>query len=309
MDNMLSVYFSSDRTYISVVGRSAKGLELKFVDATDSAVDLETPEDLDDMIAADEVREILGNLDYNFSRVSVTLPADSVLVTKIPSSKDMKFEEIKKLVELEIRNAYPQFNYEDFIPSVLKFEPKLDGKIVMLATIISKINFISCRDILKVVRTPISNIEISQLNAHNCFLYNYPEHKRDVVAILGVGRQFIDISVIVAGKPIYYNLIAYKDKEEIGDLCVQEFENITNKYVSKIDAAYFFGEYLDIDMLVIAQSLLMMTVPKVAKLNAFRMFETKMNNRLRDYCSRTAHIFPPCVGGNLPSYHQKIKMF
>lgn len=306
---MLSVYFSPDKTYISVVGKSKKGLELKYVDATQHPVDLETPEDIDNMIAANEVKDILKNLDLNFSRVSVTLPADSVLVTKIPSSKNMKFDEMKKLVELEIRNAYPQFNYDDFIPSVLKFEPKFDGKLVMLATIIPKINFISCRDILKIIKTPITNIEISQLNAHNTFLYNYPEHKKDTVAILGVGNKFIDISVITSAKPVYYNLIAYKDKEQIGDLCLEEFENITTKFVKKIDAAYFFGEHLDIDMLVIAQSLLMTSVPKVAKLNAFRMFETKFDKRLRDYCSRTAHIFPPCIGGNLPAYHQKIKMF
>jgi hypothetical protein len=178
-----------------------------------------------------------------------------------------------------------------------------------LATIIPKIDFVTCRDLLDSIDKPITNIEISQLNAHSTFLYNYPERKHETVAIIGVSNNFLDISIIKAGKPVYYNLAKLKDREMIGDVCLEEFEKVTGIYVEKIDSAYLFGEGLDIDMLVIAQSLIMMSVPNVGKLNAFRMFTTDMDKRNRDYCSRMAHIFPPCIGGNLPAYHQKIKMF
>lgn len=309
MGNMLSVYFSSDRTYLSVVEPGSKGLNLKYINSTENPIDLENPDDLENMMAVKELKDLLAEIENPIDRVSVTLPADTVLVTKIPSKKNMQFEEIKKLVELEIRNAYPQFNYKDFIPSVLKFEPKLDGKEIMLAVIIPKINFISCRDILMELNTPISNIEISQLNSHSAFMYNYPERNKETVAIVGVGQQFVDVSVIKAGIPVYYNLAKLKDKEMIGDVCLEEFERITKNYAERIDSAYLFGEGLNIDMLVIAQSFLMGTVENVGKLNGFRMFTSQLDKRQRDYCSRMAHVFPPCIGGNMPSYYQKIKMF
>ncbi len=310
MDKLLSVYFSSHRTYLAVVERNGKGLRLDYVNSTTQPIDLEAPEDGRNEEAAEELKELLRDLDKDITRVAISLPADSVLVTKIPGKKTTPYDEIQKLVELEIRQAYPQFNYEDFIPSAVNFAPKLDGKEVMLATIIPKQNFVASRNILnEVLEKPITNIEISQLNAHSAFLYNYPKRKKESVAILGVGDNFVDVSVLKSGELVYYSLSRLDDPEEIADVCLEEFDQITEKYVEELHSAYFFGEGLNIDALVIAQSLLTEKVPNIGKLNAFRMFTSNLSERERQYCSRSAHIFPPCIGGCLPPIHKKIKLY
>lgn len=306
--NNLSVYFGSKRTYLCVTEPTDKGLKINYVNASEQAIDLEDPEAIDTMIASDDIKEMLDEIG-EVSRVSVTLPADSVLVTKIPGKKDMSLEEKRKLVEIEIKHSFPQFNYRDFIPSVINFAPKIDGKEIMLATIIPKQDFVSCKEILSSADHPINSIEISQLNAHASFLYNYPELRDKNVAIVGVADKFLDISVITNGKPVYYNLAKLNDKEMIGDVCLEEIAKITEKYIKNVDAVYLFGESLDIDLLVIAQSMIMMSVPVVGKLNAFRMFTTDLDQRHKDYMSRVAHLFPPCIGGNLPGYGEKTNLY
>ncbi len=47
---------------------------------------------------------------------------------------------------------------------------------------------------------------------------------------------------------------------------------------------------------------------EIDKLNAFRMVKTTISDRAREYCSRTSHIFPPCIGGFMPFVSNEVKL-
>jgi hypothetical protein len=309
MNKMLSVYFSSERTYLAVTESTAKGLSLVYLNATETPVDLEVADDKNLEIAAQEMNALVHELGDDIERLSITLPSDNVLVTQFPYKPNMAAEDVKKLVEIEIKHAYPQFNYNDFISSVIHFAPRLDGKQMAMAEIIPKQSFISCRQLLQKVNLPISNIETSQLNAHTAFLYNYPEQAATVTAIIGVSKNFVDISVIKDKTPLYYSLAALKDPKDIGKVVEAELDKILTDYVTFVDCAYLYGEGLTKEMVDIVTSTLLGLVMEVGRLNAFRMFSSNLDARHREYCTRTAQIFPPCIGGCLPAYHQKVKLY
>jgi hypothetical protein len=309
MKETLSVYFTSERVYLMMVEATDNGLDLKYINSTTKGIDLESPDSEDSRKGLRELEELMKDIDDGDYRLAVTLPSDIVLVSQFPGSKDMEVEQIKKLVNLEVRQAYPQFNQNYFASNIIPMAAKKDGTQMYIAVIIPKENFTNMKKVLSPLGRPISNIEISQFNAHTAFLYNYPEQTDSTVALLGIQPQFIDFSLIQNQVPLYYNLITYNDPSEIGDICTREFDKILAEYADFINSAYFFGHSLTKDLLTQIQEKIAGKVMTTGRLNAFRMMSTEMDERVKNYCIKTAHIHPPAIGACLPPYHERIKLF
>jgi Tfp pilus assembly PilM family ATPase len=305
----LSVFFNIDRTYVSIVEPKEKGLELLYINSTDTNIDLENIDDEMSQMAIEELTTLLQGLDFDVSNITVTIPSESVIVSQFPGRQGMSEEEMRKLIALEIKHSYPQFNPSDFSSNIVPMETQINGQSMMLAVIIPKQIVYSCLEILNVFNLPIESIEISQLNAHTAFLYNYPEFQDKTVAILGVQENFVDISVIQNSKPIFYDLVSLPDKKQIGEMFETQYNRLISDVVNKIDMAYFFGTGLTRDMHIAAWEISALLNIGFGRLNAFRMLTTNLEPRDRDYCLRTQHIYPPCIGGSFPAYHESIKLY
>lgn len=308
MKRTLSIFFNIDRTYVTITEPNEKGLELLYLNSTNNNIDLENIDDDYAQRGVKELEVLLSSFDVEIDKISITIPAESVMVSQFPGRQGMEESELRKLISLEIRNAFPTFNPDDFTSNIVPLERRLDGQSLMLAVIIPKQIILSCIDILKAYDLPIENIEISQLSAHSAFLYNYPEMINNNVIIIGVQDQFMDVSIISNGKPIYYDLVSLSDKNDIGAVFEAEYEKLITTAVDHIDHAYFFGTGLTRDMYIAVWETSMLLGINVGRLNAFRMMTTNLNARDREYCSRTMHIFPPCIGASFPSYHERIKL-
>jgi hypothetical protein len=159
----------------------------------------------------------------------------------------------------------------------------------------------ACEFVLGVAGIPLERIIISQFAAHAALLYNYPEHTGNTVALFTVQESFIDFSVLKKGKLVFYNLVSLPNHGELGAVCNAEIENmLAGQYVSYIDEAFLLGPGLTQATFTAAISEI--SVP-ARRLNAFRMLTTNLSQRDRDYCVRTAHLYPPCIGAALPDIH------
>lgn len=311
MAQTLSIFFNIDRTYISVLEPTTKGLSLSYINSTLNYIDLENLEDEGSIKGLEELDIILSNLDFEVDKIDITIPAESVLVTQFPGREGMTEIEFRELISLEIRQSYPQFNENQFSSNLIPMGDRIDKQLMMLAVIMPVEIIKSLMNILDKFHIPINNIEISQLNAHNAYIYNYPENIYKTTAIVGVQNNFIDLSIIQNMKPIYYDLISCSDKNQLGELLIDEFNNISNFIVKNIDEVFFFGTGLTMELLDITKK----TFKKkdfdvsVERLNAFRMISTQLSQREIDYCSRTFHIYPPCIGASFKSYHERIQIF
>ena len=308
MELTLSVFFSNDRVYLAVVEPTPHGLSLAHINSTQLAVDLENPDSEESIKAAENLRLILQEEGDIISSINITLPSDVVLVSQFPGNHNISGDEVRQLLNLEIRQSFPQFNTNDFSSSVYVLAPRIDGTEMLMAVIIPKTVYQTAKSLVNHLKAPIHKVEISQLNANTAFLYNYPEQSDKTVVLLGVQNQFVDISVLKEGKPVYFNLASLPDINDIGRLCEKEFDRIMADYAEFIDAAYFFGPGLTKETLEIAKSSIEGMVMSYGKLNAFRMMRTDLDQRYREYCSRVAHIFPPCIGGCMPAYTRRLKI-
>jgi len=309
MDSILSVFFNIDRTYIGIVTPSLKGLSLNYINSTDHRIDLENFDDYESEQGTEELKKMIRPLRKKISKITVTIPAEFVLVSQFPGKSGMVHDDLRKLIALEIRQAFPQFNPDDFGSNLIPMETKDPTKSMMMAVIIPQNILQNCLTVLKSLKLPISNVEISQLNAHSAFLYNYPESADKTVMIMGLQDQFIDLSVIKEGKPAYYNLVSFSDKNKIGDIFKEEYNKLLKDTVDSIDAVYLFGTGLTKEVYAMAWETIMDQGIEVGRLNAFRMVESTLTEREKEYCARTMHLFPPVIGGSFPAYHEQIKLY
>jgi len=308
-NRILSVYFNTDKTYLTVIQPGAKGIEMTYVNSTEHQIDLENMDSLITQRGLDELQGLLDEVDGMADKLTVTIPPESVVVTQIPGDAKMKEDQLRKLIGLEIRHAYPQFNPEQFSSNIIPLANTSKNQNMMLAVIMPREIVKSCLTAFEKSNFDVENIEISQLNAHSAFMYNYPERADQNIIFVSVGEQFMDISVAYKGQPAYYNLLNLPDKSEIGAAFEEEFNNITANVADGIQAAFFFGNGLDKDIYLSLWETAMLLGIEVQRLNAFRMVTTELPERVRQYCSRTQHIFPPCIGGSFPAYHKRISLY
>lgn len=307
MKSALSVFFNIDRTYIAILSPSKKGLSLEYVNATRSQIDLENVFDPDNDPGIQELREFMLSVQNKINRVSVTIPAESVFVSQFPGQKGMTNEQLNKLVNLEIKQAYPQYNTDEFVSNIIPMEKNIKGSSMMLASIMQKDIINTCKDIFKDY-LPVTNIEVSQLNAHTAFLYNYPESIEKNIMILGVQDQFIDLSIVKNTRPAYYNLLSFANKEKLGEIIKEQYHTLQEEIIEKIDGIYYFGTGLTKELSIHAKELADSLGVDSGRINAFRMVESNVDDRQKDYCKVMQHVFPPCIGAVIPAYHERIRL-
>ncbi len=305
MKKILSVYFNIDRTYLAMVETSPSGLSLQYVNSTELAIDLENIEDDHSVLGIQELEILIreaGPADY----LCVSLPAESILLSHIPGDLSMDEAHIKQLVGLEIRNAFPQFNYEDFKPIIVELAERMDGKKMLLAEIIPNKIIQNTKLILECAGIPITKYDVSQFNSHNALLYNYPEQKEKATALMSIQQQFVDLSVIKNGKPIYYSLVNFNSADDIGAICENEFNKIMTDYVDYVETAFFCGSGLTSEIYQKGEAKLAEFLMTAVRLNAFRLISSDFDQRDREYCSRVSHIFPACIGAAIPPFHKSM---
>lgn len=309
MSKTISIFFNTDRTYLTLVDKKPDGLELLYLNSTEGRIDLENPDNDESVLASQELQILFDDIRGDFDRLTITLPSESVLVSKIPGKADFTNDELRKLVNFEIKQSFPQFNFEDFTVSVTPMSPGLDDKIKLLCVITQNDLLNSAATIISPLQHRIDNIEISQLNAHSAFLYNYPELADKNVALACIQSNFIDVSLSKAGEPGYYSLASFSKPDQVGEVIEKEFSKILNEAALTIDAAFFFGSGLSKDVMMSCWETSMMLGMEGKRLNPLRMMRSALGAREREYCSRSFQLFPACIGGSLPAYHNRIKLF
>ena len=161
---------------------------------------------------------------------------------------------------------------------------------------------------LKVVQdipAPVAAVEASHLSSHRAVYFNYPEFADQCHITIGISSDFIDFSVMKDQTPVYYNWFNYEFPTEINHLCISEIQNITGNYYSDTSAVFLYGEGLTKQILDNLKSQLNGLGDSTFRLNPFRMMSTQLSRRLQDYCIRTAHLYPPCIGGMLPINYKR----
>ncbi|HPI19849.1 MAG TPA: hypothetical protein PKY56_05705 [Candidatus Kapabacteria bacterium] len=308
MEKILSIHFGTDRVYSTLTEFTDEGLELHDIASTDNSIDLENFDSDQSQLASQELEILLSELAPKASKISITLPSEEIFVTQIPGKKNISENELRQLIGLEIRQAYPNLQNNEFSAFVTPLKPKNDSSQNLLATIINKSIIEYFNNVVAPYNIPIENIDLCQLNAHNSFFYNYPEEKDKPAAFFDVQKNFVDISLVADEQPAYYNVVSMNDPVKIASICDNEISKFLENYVVFVDNAFFFGNGLTKEIFDIATNALNGIVMQTIRFNPFRMVKTSLDKRHQDYCSRSFHIYPSCIGASIKPKHTKIKV-
>ena len=303
----LSVFFNADRIYLSVVRIDNNRAYLDYIESTNHRFDLENTDSPESVNALNELEVFISDFDFKPDRLSIALPSESIFVTKFPARINFTKEQLRQLVNLEIRQAYPEFNYEDFMIKATPILSEKTKKEQMLGMIYMKSDLKFIENFFNKFDLKIDNIEISQLAAHNAFILNYPEMKGKCVMIIGYHGQFLDFTVIRDGELLYYNIASVSSPDKVGEAAENEHIKIIETATDEIDACYFYGSALNKNVsLALWETSMMLGIMEAKRLNPFRMMTTELDKRHLEYCLRTFQIYPPCTGSSLKSWHKII---
>lgn len=302
----LSILFSEDRTYISAVTNNQDSKELVFIDSsTEPILELDELNQVNNQ-ARNEILSILSEMDFEPDELYVSLLPDFFVTTNIPFKGNITGEELKDLIELEVKYNFTDeniFNLNCVLSPVFNERSKSEYiKLTLypksheesIAEFLSKFN---CKPIIKDSRD----------NIQNTFAYSYPDFLTKNSFLIGIEKSKIELSYQKDRKLISSIIKNYNDEEELLTLCNEEFQRIKKESEIGLFNIFVYGGRLHSDVFNSIKSLFM-DYP-VERLNSFRQLTTNLSKREIEYCARTKHIFPGCIGAHFPDLTEHIRLF
>ncbi len=301
----LTVFFNSDKVYSGIFERNNKGLTLLDISSTLDPVDLD---DIDDEYSKKAINQLNRNLsaaEHKVEELNVILNNESAFWTIMPGTMDMDKSNLKELLELEIRGNNQSFKISDFTFRIYPYGQKDEDDSEMLFVVFIRKSIIeNCKKALEITGLDISYITMAQIASQNTIEYNYPDTSHLYDLLINVEDSFCDISLSNNNTSYYYDLL----KNDSDESLIESIENEITKLKSNGFSpgnALVIGTRLNKSFLSNLSDSLNL---EVKRLNSFRLVRADIDDRLRQYCIRTSHIFSPVVGGALNSF-DKGKVF
>jgi len=304
---ILSIYNSLRYTYSTMVKNDPKGLELEWFSTIDTPFEYE--ENGVDFLE-NSIQEFKNQFELVKDKVdgiSIVFPAEIIMVSQFPIEEDVQEEDIRSLLNIEITKAFPTLDIQNFVIYSYRLEKRADNQDILMCVIYPKIDINRYEELFSNYNKEIISLNVSQISAANCFLYNYPEYRNTVSAIVGIQGNFVDFTILKNSKILYYNLLSYQQDVDIPQILTNEILKVNESIINKIDNGLFcYGEDLNDGLFnEIKESLTLIGVG-THKLNAFRMMRANFNEKEIDYCKRNMHIFPPVIGASFPSFFEAL---
>jgi len=147
----------------------------------------------------------------------------------------------------------------------------------------------------------LTDINTSPFSAINTFNYNYPDKSEYINILVHINQNILEFAILENQKILDYEFYDISNETDISQAIETKINNINkNLNINKIVGIYFFGQNLSKEEYVKYWEIGMFISDDSKRLNPFRMFETVLEKRDKEYCSRMFHIFPACIGGALP---------
>lgn len=330
--SVASVYFDSYRSYCAIVEGSTEEVDsyvVRHLDATAHPLDFTRPlEEIMRSVGFQELVEMLSPLAGSVRQCVVSTTMENALTHQIPYSNTLTTDELRRLVRLEASVHLPAHDAGQFLATIYPLygfaaNPFMAMSVMLSTTITSVADQIS-----HLLRADLQRLSVAQTAAHDALRYNYPE-ERGIVALLGLQRGFVDVSIVRSSVLLHTMTlcleselsevlheaaeIGYDEEKQslertgLGKLCFDALQDAEEAVQARIETAYFFGAdltkaALDEISAYFADDRATHTEQPTAlrRLNPFRRFASRLDERMNSYCARVGHILTPCIGAALP---------
>ncbi len=301
----LTVFFNSDKVYSGIFERNNKGLSLLDIASTLDPVNLDDIDDENSKKAINQLNRNLTTTEHKIEELNVILNNESAFWTIIPGLIDMDSSKLKELLELEIKGNNESFDIANFIFRIYPYGQKDENDSEMLFVVFIRRSIVeNCKKALEITGLDISYITMAQIASQNTIEYNYPDTSHLYDLLINVEDSFCDISLSNNNTTYFYDLIKNDNDENLIEAIENEITKLNASGLSTGNALVI-GTNLKKSLLDKISNTLSL---EIKRLNSFRLVRANIDNRLREYCIRTSHIYSPVVGGSLNSF-DKGKVF
>jgi hypothetical protein len=318
-----ALYFDAYHTYLALVEYRQEGYVLSYINSTRQPVDFSlSSAELEQSTGVQEIEQLAEQLATQLThttvQLAVTVTMEHAAVHHIPFTTMIKTGEIRQLMNLEIAHHFPARHSSDVLAMLypLTAESLKTPVHEALAVLIDKNISIVSQRIATILGAHIQRVVVSQCAAQMALAANYAHEAIHTVALIGIQRGFLDVSIVHQHQLVYFRsrsleeaLEAELNKEDpdeertFGSACKTALDNAADELGLEPIAAFFFGADLTKPALDEIQEILI--IPSY-RLNPFRQFSTNLEPRQRAYCARVAHIVVPCIGAALPEVQSSI---
>jgi len=307
MKKVLSIYFNTDRTYVTKVLNSHNGLKLEYLKATNIPIDLDSLHTDPQKQAFEEIDKLILESGLDFDKISIIFPADSLLISHMPSKKGITKEEIKDLIGIELKRTFPNLDISNFQIQVFQLKESKSQVNKQIAVVYQKNDLSVFEQYFSKYEKEFNFPYVSQVAAANCFMYNYPELMDKNVGVVGIQNNYIDFCVISQGNLAYFGLESYSTNEQISTALENQIEKVTKEIVGDLAGGiYFYGRDINQQLFITLWETAMIFGIEGKRLGTFRMMKTDLEDRDKEYTFKTAHYYAPCIGAAIPLYFDSI---
>lgn len=307
MKRILSIFFNTDRTYVTKVLNSPDGLKLEYLNATNTPIDLDSLHTDEQTQAFDEIDNIILQAGIDFDNISIVFPADSLLISHMPSKKGITREEIMDLIGIELKRTFPNLNITNFQIQVFQLSENKSKINKQIAVVYQNNDLNVFEQYFSKYGKEINFPYVSQIAAANCFMYNYPELRDKNAAIVGIQNNYIDFCVISKGNFVYFGLENYISIDGIPNALEKQIEKTINEIVDDLGGGiYFYGRDVNQQTFINCWETAMIFGAEGKRLGTFRMLKSELEDRDIEYTFKTAQHYAPCIGASIPLYFDSI---
>ncbi len=295
----LSIFFSSDKVYCGLFQRTNKGISLLDLATTLDPIDLDDIDSDNSKKATNQLSRTLKQFDINVSELNIVLDNEDSFWTVIPGSLDTPNEDIKNLLELEIKNNVKSFNLNDFEFRIYPYGLTDEDDNEQLFVIYFRKEILdNCKKVLEIVGLEPNYIITSQLASQNTIEYNYPDSSHLYSLLINKEEEFCDITISTDNKTYYYNLLKSEEDEVLIKNIIDLIDEVKNDGISPGNLL-LSGSKLTKGFIVKLNSESSLSFSRI---HSFRLVRANVDKRMKDYCIRTAHLYSPVVGGTLMGF-------
>lgn len=307
MKRVLSIFFNTDRTYIAKILNNPDGLKLEYLNATNTPIDLDSLHTDVQTQAFDEIDNIIEQCGNDFDNISIVFPADSLLISQMPSKKGITRDEIIELIGIELKRTFPNLNISNFKIQVFQLNENKTKVNKQIAVVYQNNDLSVFEQYFQKYGKEINFPYMSQIAAANCFMYNYPEFKDKNAAIVGIQNNYIDFCVVSKGNFVYFGLENYATADQIPTALEVQIEKVKNEIVDDLAGGiYFYGKDVNYDTFMSCWEIAMIFETEGKRLGTFRMLKSDLEERDIEYTIKTAQYYAPSIGAAIPLYFDSI---
>lgn len=199
---------------------------------------------------ASEISALITRTNASANDISFTLPTNSSFITTMPVDPSLKDDALKEYVKWEVRQYFPDAGPKDFITDAYVLPSKQKDARLMFVVAVRRGMVAFLQKVASQLQLSLHIVDIDHFSTEKTLIANYPEIKKETVALVGVQHAGIDASLVKNHEMVDYRGYAGDQTSSLGSTIAQYLQYVKQKdEVGSLACIYLHGNHVPTDIL------------------------------------------------------------